>query len=332
MAGVQIAKTTIGTLKGQNPHFNNDRRERVNHANEDIDKALTHLNYYLGANSFEEMTRKGTQMIKEYDQEHPPKRVKKDRKTILEETIWCPKELEEKQEEFFRRIYEEMEKEFPGCIVGGCVHLDEKHEYIDANTKEKKESLHHLHLFKVPYSSENGVNMKSFCTKAYLRKVNCICEDVARELGGRYHNGNGKHTSKEMKQLKLESEKALEELIKEKKGTLNSLNSNIGEAKQELDEILTSGREKIRDMYKVQNQVHEETIDIIKKREIKQKEYALLNAKVVGKLKKNELEELYEKAKEEFVNKHEELFLSFLEEDERYEELYEFMSGNDKEL
>lgn len=78
MASVDWQKIKAGTIRKTAVHFQQDLREKVHHQNQHIDPTMTKYNFSIGASDFYEVCEKVERRIKEVDEKHPPKRVKKD--------------------------------------------------------------------------------------------------------------------------------------------------------------------------------------------------------------------------------------------------------------
>ncbi|MBQ8138584.1 MAG: hypothetical protein IJ195_03915 [Lachnospiraceae bacterium] len=109
MAGVEFAKYGTSSAGEMAVHFDNDIRSNpsVNHTNKDIDITQTHRNYYIGADNYQEIASKIEAIIEKADREPPPKRLRKDRKTMFSLEVPCPPELEGTPEEdrFYELVY-----------------------------------------------------------------------------------------------------------------------------------------------------------------------------------------------------------------------------------
>lgn len=202
-------------------HFDEELRATVDHENEHIDKALSHLNYSLGAASYAEAVEALEARTKEVDQVLPPKRIRKDRVTGFSLYTVCPEEIQQagKADEYFRKVHEAFRRIFgPENVHGSFIHKDERHEYLDTRTGEIRTSLFHAHTIVSAYVPGKGINGKLACTRSSMRTVNKALEEICREYGIEWHTGQGKE-SRTMDELKAASAKAererQEELILE---------------------------------------------------------------------------------------------------------------------
>ena len=179
MASVTVQKwTTAGACGGQVRHI---YREAEHYKNTDIKK--DGQAWMLGTG--EDCRAAIRQTIAEIDKWQPPKRIKKDRKTVAELCIPAPREHMSEKDclRFFEAVYGELyEKGYHVC--GGAIHGDEVHDYIDPSDKQVHTSRLHLHILVVPETAGKGLNMKSWLTKARFRELNALCDRVCtRELG-----------------------------------------------------------------------------------------------------------------------------------------------------
>lgn len=238
MAGIELVKTTVSSVAHQTAHYDEEKRasSSTNHKNKHINKELSHLNYCIGdgVTRWRDIMDKARETVKKIDKEKPPIRKKKDRKTMGVYDIWCPNDIKDDRA-FFNRVYEEIDKAYPNSLVGMQVHVDEQHEYIDPRKKEVRMSMRHAHSFQIPNDPVKGINAKTFFNRAWYRKMNEICQEVAKEFGSKYHTGEGHieyYEGRTQEQLKVESAKAAIELA-------NELN-NIQNAIVEESEVLTT--------------------------------------------------------------------------------------------
>ncbi len=198
MASINIAKYTSTALKAMgSKHLDMDARLRLNHSNEDINKELTAQNYYIGADSWNEIIGSWEQRVKEADELHPPQRVKADRVTALMCEAKIPWEIVEQGRE--REFVEEYHKFLCDTfgkenVHGECLHVDETHLYIDKDGSEKM-SMHHIHALVNPYAhwtdkkgnEHEGINAKNCLTRTFLKEMQREWDlTVKREFGINY--------------------------------------------------------------------------------------------------------------------------------------------------
>lgn len=201
MASVTVQKwTTAGACGGQVRHI---YREAEHYKNTDIKK--DGQAWMLGTG--EDCRAAIRQTIAEIDKWQPPKRIKKDRKTVAELCIPAPREHMSEKDclRFFEAVYGELyEKGYHVC--GGAIHGDEVHDYIDPSDKQVHTSRLHLHILVVPETAGKGLNMKSWLTKARFRELNALCDRVCtRELGFTFVDGSKSRSRGTVEKMKEES-------------------------------------------------------------------------------------------------------------------------------
>lgn len=188
MASVNWLKMTGQKAKAMKSHYGKEERQKYNHANKDIDKSKSDLNFNIGCDDYADALDSLFNRTEEVDKLIPPRRIKKDRVVAVSLEIKCPKqvELEGNADEFFKRAHEELEKAFgKDNIHGSFVHKDEVHTYYEKG--EEKESLMHMTTLVSPYTKEKGINAKNFCTKPNMIKANNVIQKMCyQEFGYDY--------------------------------------------------------------------------------------------------------------------------------------------------
>lgn len=216
-----------------------DGKDDVEYANKWVDKSRTHLNTVIGASGLVDdvpSTRKTIARLKkrvrEIDDVLPPKRVRKDRVTMVTLTIAAPDGLLKKDEErFFRIAYDEIAA-FCGGVENcsdGFIHRDEQHEYIDTDGS-KCTSRPHMHMAVVPFVEGKGINGKAFETRSRMRALNeSIDQRCREELHISFMTRRRGRTGRTVEELQAMSEgKAIAEARKE----LDELNEALNVLKQ----------------------------------------------------------------------------------------------------
>lgn len=202
MASVTVQKWgTVAACRGQCVHI---YREGKNYANPDIDRTKSACVWVMDDVKTCQKTIRET--IAKIDKNRPPKRVKRDRKTVAELCVPSPREGTSQEDalRFFQATYEELEA--AGYhVCGGAVHGDEVHDYIDPDDKKMHRSRLHMHVLIVP-ETDRGVNMKSWLTKSRFRALNALCDRVCmQELGHPYQDGSGRRSRGTVEALKERS-------------------------------------------------------------------------------------------------------------------------------
>lgn len=202
MASVTVQKWgTAAACRGQCIHI---YREGKRYGNPDINPELAACVWTMSDLKTSQKAIRET--IAEIDKIRPPKRIKKDRKTVAELCIPAPREGTSKEDalRFFQSVYDAL-----GAagyhVCGGAVHGDEVHDYIDPDDKQFHRSRLHMHVLLVP-ETDRGVNMKSWLTKSRFRELNSLCDRVCeRELGHPYQDGSGRRSRGTVEALKERS-------------------------------------------------------------------------------------------------------------------------------
>lgn len=213
---------------GLNCHYDKELRasETIEHANKDINRDLTHLNYDLSLDEHGHVERdamtwtqakaKLQREVDEIDEEIPPKRLREDRRTWFMLEIHCPKELEKarKEDEFFADAFKTLNASMDGNLIWGQVHKDEVHEYRnylgkDASGKplsETRESMMHMDVIGIPSDPERGINMKHFMNKERIKKMQDSVHEMVLEKYGIDIWTYAGHSDITVDQLKEQSE------------------------------------------------------------------------------------------------------------------------------
>lgn len=202
MASVTVQKWgTAAACRGQCIHI---YREGKTYANPDIDQAKAACVWVM--NDVKTCQKNIRETIAKIDKNRPPKRVKKDRKTVAELCVPAPREGTSQEDalRFFQGVYDELAT--GGYhVCGGAVHGDETHDYIDPDDKKLHRSRLHMHVLLIP-ETERGLNMKSWLTKNRFRELNALCDRVCmQELGHPYQDGSGRRSRGTVEALKERS-------------------------------------------------------------------------------------------------------------------------------
>lgn len=204
MASVTIQKwSTAAACGGQINHI---YRTREHYGNQDIDKTLADRNEMAG--TAEEARARIRETIAWVDSVTPPKRIRGDRKTVVELCVPAPRSgMSDQDARQFLTAACEALVEAPGMhVVGVALHGDETHEYIDPDSKERVQSRLHLHVLVVPDVPGHGCNMKSWLTKSRYKEINQLLDRVCkRELGYTYQDGTKSRSRGDVERVKVKS-------------------------------------------------------------------------------------------------------------------------------
>ena len=289
MASVNWLKMTLQKAGAMIKHNGQQEREQGNHSNPHIDKSLTPHNYCIGCDDYKDAYQALKERIAEVDKESPPLRIKKDRVVSFSLETPCPAQIDEqgRSQEFFEKVHELFEDYFgKENVHGTMVHVDEQHEYIDAQTGESCKSLKHAHSLVSAYAEwkdkngnpRKGINGKNFSTRKRMSELNTkICDMVRQEFGIEYNTGKiiGKSTKKTVEQLKLESDiKRLRIEKSEESEKLKTTKSKKNKAYDELWELISDKSETMLEIDEI-NQTLEKAKKQLKEQEEEKNQKAL---------------------------------------------------------
>lgn len=247
MSSVDFKKCRGGTAEASAMirHAQRHDGRDVEYANRWVDKTRTHLNSVVTTNdnidaaqmTSDETYRYLKERVAEIDAVQPPKRIRKDRVTVVTMTIAAPDAIREEDEErFFQIIYDEIARYCGGAqnITAGYIHRDELHEYIDTDGS-RKTSRPHMHVAAIPYVEGVGVNGKAFETRARMRALNNHIDQRCRdELGVAFLTGRRGRTGRSVEDLQAMSEGLA---IEQAHAELDRLQAELSQIQQQLIEI-----------------------------------------------------------------------------------------------
>lgn len=171
--------------------------------NKHIDMTKSHLNRSLFGLTYGQMCKKYDKRIALLDSTTNTNK-RKDRVTLQNIEIPVPKNLQRKNyNKWFIRITEILINEYGrDNFIDGQIHWDEEHEYIDAETKERRMSRVHCHYSIVP--EVNGVlNCKKMSGRANMKKLNKAVEVMTQaEFGCSFMTGQKKKSRQTIDELK----------------------------------------------------------------------------------------------------------------------------------
>lgn len=219
MSSVDFKKNGYTSGAAMVAHFTRHDGREVEYKNGYIDPTRSKDNFCIGGGRFgaarvepqtaEQIMQQLRQRVQEIDAQQPPKRLVKDRVTIMTYSIAAPEDLPpDKEEAFFRLVWEEVAKMSGGYrnVSQMWVHKDELHDYIAAGG-ERKTSRTHGHMAGVPYTEEKGINGKAFETKARMAALNRAIDQRCRlELGVKFMTGEKGLTGRTVEELQAASE------------------------------------------------------------------------------------------------------------------------------
>lgn len=240
MASVDWQKHSGGTsVKAQFRHCDKDERLKAEHANEEIDKSLTHKNLSFGAfnGDYKSICHAYDERIK-YIDEHAglKKKPRKDRVTCMSWSISCPADMsDDMASKWFTDVYDLLNTEYSD-VLGASAHFDEVHEYVDASTGETAMSRPHMHVFVLPVVEKDGFRRlvgKDFSKRENIVKLNNSIQKLTEDkypghtfMTGVKHPGEYqsvedlKRRSKQEQALQAEKEKVKQEIEADKSNAL----------------------------------------------------------------------------------------------------------------
>lgn len=254
MASVNYMKLHGGTeTKAIMRHCDKAERARQqNKANKEIDPAVTRRNIQI-PKTYEDTCQEYDARMAWLDSQ-PGCNKRKDRVTCFSLEIPAPEGLSDKDvPDFFARAYTLIGRQYGAENILQCyVHLDEVHEYKDAETGKTRTSRVHAHVLVVP-EHDNKLNGKWFSSKTNMRKLNdAIHAMAAKDFGLAFMDGTKKKTRKTVEELKNESrycelEANLKEEyaarmlnLNEKDAALRAMEASIRQRKDEVEDYAST--------------------------------------------------------------------------------------------
>lgn len=224
MASVNWMKMkTAQQVKAVLRHDCKDTREAAKtHTNADLNKDLTGQNYGVGDTY--DTAREA--FLKRLEEVTAGKTVRKDAVVGVGFSIPAPADLPEAREkDWFNRVYEILgEKYGKDNICCYAVHEDERHEYIDPDSKESRMSRSHAQGVMVP---EVGGRLcaKEFVSRARMIEINNVIDEMSKqEFGVQFMDGTKKKSRGSVETMKQRS------------------------AQEQIDRDLEAARQKVKDV------------------------------------------------------------------------------------
>lgn len=215
-------------------HNCNDTRENTKeHTNPHIQPDKTHLNtgfhdtYADAKKRFE----RGYKRLTE------GKTIRKDAVVGLGFSVPVPKGLpEDKTEAFMGRVHEILCNRYGAeNVVSFSVHRDEKHKYIDPDTKQEEESRDHAQGIILP-EVDGGLCAKKVLSRKNMISLNDEIDRMSRaEFGLAFVDGSKRKSRGSVEHMKNESLKAENELLREENEKLKARNTYLEERNAELE-------------------------------------------------------------------------------------------------
>ena len=205
MASVNFEKyKTSQEVKAMLRHCDMDERKQHNHSNQNINKTLTGEN--VQAWDYDTACGLYDTRIAKLDAK-PGANIRKDRVTCFGLSIPVPEGMDETDYRDWTVDTLELIIEQYGDenLIGAYLHLDEIHDYKDAETGEDRTSRAHIHAYVVP--EVNGkLNGRAFSSKKNMIKLNqAIHKMTQTRYGLDFMDGSKKKSTEEMVTLKHKS-------------------------------------------------------------------------------------------------------------------------------
>lgn len=195
-----------GETIAQFRHSERDERMKHDHTNEDIDKTQTPGNWSVCGLSFGELVARYKARIDEVDKTATNKR--KDRVTCICAVVPVPEGMTDEQApSWYRDVWDTFERHFgKDNMIDACVHVDEKHDYIDPDTKAIRTSRTHAHVYFVP-ERDGNLDAKHIISRSTMQMLNRELDAISRERYGlRFMDGTQAKSRGTVEQLKQRSE------------------------------------------------------------------------------------------------------------------------------
>lgn len=161
-----------------------DERIRHDHANADLNKALTCHNTDLHRLTYQQMLDAYDARIERY-RAASAKALRKDAVTLLDLIITKPAQLPaDKEDAWYRDVEAVINRHYGAEVVLDIkIHRDEIHDYTNVDTGERVTSRAHGHAFVYP-EVDGRLCAKSFSSRRHMRELNREIDAMTNE---RYH-------------------------------------------------------------------------------------------------------------------------------------------------
>lgn len=261
MASVQFEKfKDCAAIYTKLLHCDRDCRKNKTHRNKDINTAITSKNIQIAGRGYQATCERFRNRIDELDRHANGNNKRAGRVLCFGLDVPAPEHLkDEDANKWFKRVYEIMSSKYGSeNILNFYVHKDEKHEYIDAVTHERKMSRFHAHCYVVPVVNDK-LNGKAFSSAKNMREINNLIHQMtADEFGVQFMDGSKRSSKKTVEKLKAESaqleaeaninairerERKANELLEEARKTSLRASQSLTEAREQANRIITEASE-----------------------------------------------------------------------------------------
>lgn len=194
-------------------HCDTKEREKTEHSNKDIDKSLTHLNMSFGfydnpgGSGYDAICKAYDDYIADLDSRAGANK-RKDRVTLCALNLTVPAGMDDATAQMWCiEAYEVLYDCFGERLLGGTAHFDEKHTYIDVETKEKRVSRVHLQAQVIP-EVDGRLNAKALTSRSNMIILNNRIQAMTKSRfpGYVFMDGTKRKSKKPVEELKQESD------------------------------------------------------------------------------------------------------------------------------
>lgn len=224
------------------------REERMvrRHSNEHINPAITPDNWSIKGLTYRELKARYTARVAEVDRTAVNRR--KDRVTCMCGVVPVPGGMTDAQaREWYKDVWDVFERHYGrDNMLDAYIHVDEKHQYLDPDTKELRWSRTHAHVFFIPERNGN-FDAKHIITRAEMVSLNRDIDVLTRE---RYNmpflDGTKAKSRGTVEYLKRQSDLAVLELQEERvRASIDQQEQVLAERRREAQRASQSAREAI---------------------------------------------------------------------------------------
>lgn len=209
-------------------YFYHDKRCAKQHSNEHIDKSKSHLNWSVYGLTYQQACEKFDARIAELDAT-TNKNKRKDRVEMFALEVPAPPALPENQlKAWFNRVTDILTYKYgEQNLIDADFHMDEIHDYVDAETHEKRTSVAHGHYNFVP-ECNGQLNGKWFSARKHMYELNNAIQAMTQaEFGCNFMDGTKRKSNRTVDELKNASIKAENELLNAENNALNARKDDL---------------------------------------------------------------------------------------------------------
>ena len=188
-------------------HNVKDSRMKIKkHSNDNIDPTKTQFNYSFTGLKYDDACKKYDDRIELLDST-TNKNKRKDRVTLYTIEVPCPNAIPPNdRKRFFKRVLDTLNDTYgERNLIDASVHVDEVHDYVDAETGKLRTSCEHIHISYIP-EIDGQLNAKRFSARQTMISVNNKIHAMSmKEFNVPFCDGTKRVSKKSVEQLKIES-------------------------------------------------------------------------------------------------------------------------------